>query len=97
MSDSKTEKKQSSDANRLYGKAMTALREAHKDEFRDLLEKAYSDEGLTYRVRLTAEERAEKEAAERLAKAKAKADALRAEFGDALFEDTPEHLTEPTF
>lgn len=73
-------------ANRLYGQAQAALREAHRDEFTALLKAAYEAEGLVYRPRLTAEERAVLAAEAKRAKAKAKMDALLAEFPDLVDE-----------
>lgn len=67
-------------ANQRYGAAQAALRAAHPEEFQHLLERQYAADGLTYRVRRTAEERAALEQAEKRAKAQAKIDALRAEF-----------------
>ncbi len=50
----------------LYGKALTALKSAHKDEFDVILGDLYKSAGLTYEPRLTPEARKRKEL-ERLA------------------------------
>ena len=50
----------------LYGKALTALAKAHKEEFDGILAGLYGAEGLTFTARLTPEERKRKEL-ERLA------------------------------
>ena len=65
--------------NKAYGKAMSRLREAHRDEFDALVMEEYEAVGLTYRKRATAEERAEREEAERTAKAKARLEKLLTE------------------
>jgi len=77
--------------------ALASLQAKYRDEFEAFYKVECEKNGVEYKVRLTAEQKAEKVAAERLAKAKAKADALLAEFGEALFEETPAHLTEPGF
>ena len=41
----------------LYGKALTALAKAHKDEFDATLGGLYAEQGLTYTPRLTPDER----------------------------------------
>jgi hypothetical protein len=45
----------------LYGKALTALSKAHKQEFDATLADLYRAEGLTYTARLTPEERKRKQ------------------------------------
>ena len=45
----------------LYGKALTALKVAHKDEFDSTLAGLYAEKGLTYTPRLTPQERKLKE------------------------------------
>ena len=69
-----------------YTAATTALRKAHAEEFRTLLHAEYEARGIEVKPRLTAEERAAREAqkvAEKAAKAEAKRqakiDALKAE------------------
>lgn len=85
--------------NAAYGKALSALKAAHEDEFQTLYKVECDAAGIEYKVRLTAEQRAEKVQAEKIAKAKAKVAELVAQFGDAVqpsFEQDPA-LTEPTF
>jgi dsDNA-binding SOS-regulon protein len=65
--------------NKAYGKAMSRLREEHREEFDALVAEEYEAVGLTFRKRASAEEREAREAAEREAKAKAKLDKLLAE------------------
>jgi hypothetical protein len=67
------EAKKDNARNKAYTAATTALRDAHRDEFNDLLEAEYGKLGLTPRRRRTAEE-IEAEAA---AKAQAKAEKAR--------------------
>ena len=55
--------------NKLYAKATASLREKHRSEFEALLHEEYKAAGLTYRRRLTAEERAERD--KRIAETKA--------------------------
>jgi hypothetical protein len=69
-----------------YTAATTALRKAHSEEFRALLHAEYESRGIPVKHRLTAEERAARDAmkvAEKAAKAaekrQAKIDALKAE------------------
>lgn len=69
-------------ANQRYGAAQRALREAYPDQFTYLLQQEYLKDGLEYRPRLTAEERARLEEEEKRARAKAKIEAIRAEFPD---------------
>lgn len=60
---------------RAYTKATTALRKAHRDEFAELLAAEYAERGLSVKPRLSAEERAAREAmkvADKAAKAEAK-------------------------
>ena len=102
-------KTSTSQANRFYGIATTALREAHREEFETLLDKAYADGGAV-RVKRRSPEQVEAEkvaAAEAKAAAKeaarkekalATAQALAAEFPDLLTVTAPApHLTEPGF
>lgn len=92
-----TEKKQS-DSNRRYTEATRRLREAHADEFQALLEKVYAEEGATYKRRLTAEERAEKQEQERKAAAARKIEALLEQYPDLLDEGkAPPALVDPAF
>lgn len=69
-------------ANQRYGAAQRALREAYPEQFTYLLEQEYLKDGLEYRPRLTAEERARLEEQEKREKARAKIAAIRAEFPD---------------
>jgi len=66
--------------NQLRNQAERHILELHRDEFDAYTEKLYTDNGLTYRRRVTPEERAAKVAAEKEAKAKAKLEKLYAEF-----------------
>lgn len=97
MSDSKVNDKPKNPRNAARNAALANLQAAHRDEYEALYKAECEKAGLDYKPRLTVEQKAEKVAAERLAKARAKAAALKAEYGDALFEDTPAHLTEPGF
>lgn len=72
-------KNETSLRNGLRNQAEREIIEAHRAEFDTRLESLYTANGLSFRKRLTQEERAAKQAAERLAKAKAKLDALLAE------------------
>lgn len=65
--------------NGLRNQAEREIIEAHRAEFDARLESLYTANGLSFRKRLTQEERAAKVAAEKKAKAKAKLDALLAE------------------
>lgn len=65
--------------NGLRNQAEREIIEAHRAEFDTRLESLYTANGLSFRKRLTQEERAAKVAAEKKAKAKAKLDALLAE------------------
>ncbi len=67
-----------------YNEAQTALRQAHPEEYTDLLKAALEKRGLEHKPRLTAEEREEKDHQEALEKARAKAAALVQEFGPAV-------------
>jgi hypothetical protein len=71
----------------LYGRAATALRKAHEDEFRALLEAEYTKEGLEYRPRRSAAERAAEEDAKAKAKAAAKIKALVEQYGPDVVPD----------
>jgi hypothetical protein len=68
--------------NGLRNQAERQIIEAHRADFDSLLERLYTENGLSFRKRLTAEERAAKQAEEKRAKAKAKLDALLAEHPD---------------
>jgi len=57
--------------NKAYGKAMKRLREAHREEFDKYVEEEYTAVGLVFRRRASAEERAEREKAERIEAGKA--------------------------
>ena len=72
--------------NAAYGKALAGLKASHEEEFQTLYEAACAEYGVTYKRRLSAQEKAEIAQAERLAKAQAKAAALKAEFGAAIFD-----------
>ena len=76
MSD--TEKKNDNARNKAYAAAMTALREAHREEFDGLLSAAYAEAGLEPRRRRTVAEIEAEKAAKAAAKA-AKAEAKRLE------------------
>ena len=66
--------------NQLRNQAERHILETHRDEFDAYAEKLYTDNGLTFRRRVTAEEREAKVAADKEAKAKAKLEKLYAEF-----------------
>lgn len=85
MSESTTQPKDIKSA--LYGRAQTALRKAHEDEFRALLEAEYAKEGLEYRPRRSAEERAAVAEAEARAKAAARIRTLVEKFGPDVVPD----------
>ena len=85
MTENVKEIKPSNQRNKLYAAATAELRESHRAEFDSLVEKQYVNAGLTYTRRLSAEERAERDAAIKLEKARQKAAKLKAEFGDDLF------------
>lgn len=68
--------------NRRYTEATRRLREAHRQEFQEILTKVWAEDGLEYQPRLTAEERAEIEADLRRQKAEDKMKKLLAEFPD---------------
>lgn len=72
--------------NKLRNQAEREILEAHRTEFDARLESLYTASGLAFRKRLTQEQRAEKLAAEKKAKAKAKFDALLAENPDFVTE-----------
>lgn len=78
--------KAKSDANKLYGAAMTELRENHRDEFEKILVVKYSEAGKTYKKRLTAEERAKVEEDAKVERARKQIQQLQEEFGDKLNE-----------
>lgn len=97
MSDSKVNDQPKNPRNAARNAALASLQAAHRDEYEAFYKAECEKHGVVYKQRLTAEERMAKAAVERLEKARAKAAALKAEFGADLFEDTPEHLTEPVF
>lgn len=66
--------------NQLRNKAERYILEKYRDEFDAYAEQLYSDNGLSFRRRTTAEERAAKLAADKEAKAKAKLEKLYEEF-----------------
>ena len=72
--------------NRRHTEAPRRLREAHREEFQEILTKVWAEDGLEYTPRLTAEERAEIEADQRRQKAKARMEKLLAEFPDLVTE-----------
>lgn len=81
-----SEKKNNAEVRKAYGKATARLREAHREDFDRMLVEEYEAAGLEVRRRLTAEERAVRDAekaaereAKRQAKAAAKIAALEAE------------------
>ena len=67
----------------LYGKALTALAKAHKEEFDATLKGLYEAEGLTFTARLTPEQRK-----------RAEFERLAAELGVALPTETEEPVSE---
>jgi hypothetical protein len=67
-----------------YNEAQTALRQAHPDEYTALLRDALERRGLSFKPRLSAEEREAKDHEQALEKARAKAAALVEEFGPAV-------------
>jgi hypothetical protein len=71
----------SSENNRAYSAATTLLRHNHKDEFEKLLTAEYERRGLSYRPRVSPVEREERAKAEKMAKARARVDAIVTEFG----------------
>jgi hypothetical protein len=64
-----------------YNAAQTRLRQQYPDDYAALLKEELESRGLEYKPRLTQEERDAKAYDEALAKARAKAEALVAEFG----------------
>lgn len=77
--DSKTVK---SPRNAAYGAAMQALKAAHPEEWETLYEKECANHGVVYKKRMTAEERQAQVEAEKLEKARAKVEALKAQYPD---------------
>lgn len=61
--------KKSEDAlrNEAYGAAVARLRDAHREEFTNLVSEEYAARGLSYRRRLTPEEKARKVIEDQLA------------------------------
>ena len=82
----KTESKGQSVANALYTKATAILRGKHESEFEAILDGLYAEQGLTRKRRLSADERAAKEAQEKKAKAAAKIKELLEEHPDLAVE-----------
>ena len=78
----KAESKGQSVANALYTKATAILRGKHESEFEAILDGLYAEQGLTRKRRLSAQERAERKALEKRAKAAEQLKALLAEFPD---------------
>lgn len=66
--------------NKLRNQAERHILELHRDEFDAYAEQLYTENGLSFRRRVSAEEREAKIAAEKEAKAKAKLEKLYAEF-----------------
>jgi hypothetical protein len=66
--------------NQLRNQAERHILETHRDEFDAYAEKLYTDNGLTFRRRVSAEEREAKAQQDKEAKAKAKLEKLYAEF-----------------
>lgn len=80
------EKKNNAEVRKAYGKATSRLRELHREDFDRLLAEEYDKAGLVVRRRMSAEERAVRDAqkaaereAKRQMKAAAKIAALEAE------------------
>lgn len=70
--------------NQLRNQASREILDAHRADFDSKLEALYTKNGLTYRKRLTQEQRQEQKNQEKSAKAKAKLDALLAEHPELL-------------
>lgn len=66
--------------NKLRNQAERHILELHRDEFDAYAEQLYTENGLSFRRRVSAEEREAKLAADKEAKAKAKLEKLYAEF-----------------
>lgn len=79
-------------SNQRYVEAERRLKAEHAEDFTKHLKAVYSEDGLTYQPRLTAEQRAERDRQAALAKARQKIEALHLEFGDALFVGTDPDL-----
>lgn len=99
MSD--TVEKKDNARNKAYAAAMTALREAHRDEFDTLLGEAYAAAGLEPRKRRTAAEIEAEKAAKEAAKAAkaeekrlAKIEAYKAAIAALEFEAVADVFTE---
>lgn len=71
-------------SNKLYTAATRRLRERFAEEFQDILADEYEKAGLTYKRRLSADERAEQERQKAIAKARAKQAAAEAELASLL-------------
>lgn len=72
---------------KLYALAQTALRNAHQQEFQDLLAAEYAKVGAEYRPRLTKEQRAERDHNIAVIKARQKLMASEAELAALLGQD----------
>lgn len=70
--------------NALRNQGERYILDKYRAELDEHLEKLYTDNGLSFRKRLTPQERAERKAEEKKAKAKAKLDALIAEYPDLI-------------
>ena len=68
--------------NQLRNQAEREIIEAHRADFDSRLEALYTEKGLSFRKRLTAQQREEQKAADKRAKAKAKLDAILKEHPD---------------
>jgi len=76
---------------RAYGTAVQRLHDKHRSELETYVSEEYAKVGLTYRRRLSKDERAELEHQEKVAKARETVRALVAEHGvDAVLEDLVE-------
>lgn len=70
--------------NQLRNQAERHIIEQHREEFDKFAEALYTQNGLSFRRRVSAEERAAKVEADKKAKAKAKLDALLSEYPDLI-------------
>ena len=75
-------KNETTTRNALRNQAEREIIEAHRADFDARLEALYTENGLSFRKRLTAQQREEQKAADKRAKAKAKLDAILAEHPD---------------
>lgn len=76
-------------SSRLYSAAVRELRQRHEEEFLAILESLYSEHGMTYKRRLSAEERAEMVEAAARAKAAERVAALVDRFGPEIVPSWP--------